>query len=136
MEIGERLSREQLLADLVALHYRRNDAAFQRGAFRVRGDTVELFPAHLDDRAWRFSLFGDEIESITEFDPLTGQKTDELELVKIYSNSHYVTPKPTLQQAIKSIKARAEAAAGGVVREPASCWRRSGWSSAPCSTWR
>ncbi|HUK33171.1 MAG TPA: DEAD/DEAH box helicase family protein, partial [Vicinamibacterales bacterium] len=106
---GERLSREQLIADLVALHYRRNDAAFQRGAFRVRGDTVELFPAHLDDRAWRFSLFGDEMESITEFDPLTGQKTDELALVKIYSNSHYVTPKPTLQQAIKSIKVELKA---------------------------
>ena len=75
-----------------------------RGAFRVRGDTVELFPAHLEDRAWRISLFGDEVESITEFDPLTGAKTDELALVKIYSNSHYVTPKPTLQQAIKSIK--------------------------------
>jgi excinuclease ABC subunit B len=101
---GERLSREQLIADLVALHYRRNDAAFQRGTFRVRGDTIELFPAHLEDRAWRFSLFGDEVEAITEFDPLTGQKTDELALVKIYSNSHYVTPKPTLQQAIKSIK--------------------------------
>ncbi len=104
VQTGEKLSREQLIADLVALHYRRNDAAFQRGAFRVRGDTIELFPAHLEDRAWRFSLFGDEIESITEFDPLTGQKTDELALIKIYSNSHYVTPKPTLQQAIKSIK--------------------------------
>jgi excinuclease ABC subunit B len=102
---GETLSRQQLIADLVALHYRRNDAAFQRGTFRVRGDTVEVFPAHLDDRAWRFSLFGDEIEAITEFDPLTGQKTDELALVKLYANSHYVTPKPTLQQAIKSIKA-------------------------------
>jgi len=104
VKVGERLSRDQLLADLVALHYRRNDAAFQRGSFRVRGDTVELFPAHLEDRAWRFSMFGDEIEAITEFDPLTGQKTDELSLVKIYANSHYVTPKPTLQQAIKSIK--------------------------------
>ncbi len=102
---GEKLSRQQLIADLVALHYRRNDAAFQRGTFRVRGDTVEVFPAHLDDRAWRFSLFGDEIETITEFDPLTGQKTDELALVKLYANSHYVTPKPTLQQAIKLIKA-------------------------------
>ena len=101
---GERLSRDQLLADLVALHYRRNDANFQRGSFRARGDTVEVFPAHLEDRAWRFSLFGDEIESIVEFDPLTGAKTDELALVKIYANSHYVTPKPTLQQAIKSIK--------------------------------
>ncbi len=101
---GERLSRDQLIADLVALHYRRNDIAFVRGNFRVRGDTVEVFPAHLEDRAWRISLFGDEVESIVEFDPLSGAKTDELALVKIYSNSHYVTPKPTLQQAIRSIK--------------------------------
>ncbi|MEZ5818878.1 MAG: excinuclease ABC subunit UvrB [Hyphomicrobiaceae bacterium] len=105
VQVGERISRDQLLADLVALHYRRNDGNFHRGTFRARGDTVELFPAHLEDRAWRFSLFGDEIEAITEFDPLTGQKTDDLKLVKIYANSHYVTPKPTLQQAIKSIKA-------------------------------
>ena len=101
---GEKLSRDQLLSDLVALHYRRNDANFQRGTFRARGDTVEVFPAHMEDRAWRFSLFGDEVETIVEFDPLTGAKTDELALVKIYANSHYVTPKPTLQQAIKSIK--------------------------------
>ena len=106
---GERLSRDQLLADLVALHYRRNDANFIRGAFRARGDTVEVFPAHMEDRAWRFSLFGDEVESIVEFDPLTGAKTDELALVKIYANSHYVTPKPTLQQAIKSIKTELKA---------------------------
>ncbi len=101
---GETLNQRQLLADLVALHYRRNDQAFARGNFRVRGDTVEIFPAHLEDRAWRFSLFGDVVESIVEFDPLTGQKTGELALVKIYANSHYVTPKPTLQQAIQSIK--------------------------------
>ncbi len=106
---GERISRQQLLADFVALHYRRNDIGFQRGNFRVRGDTVELYPAHLDDRAWRFSMFGDEIEAIIEFDPLTGEKTDELALVKIYANSHYVTPKPTLQQAIKSIKSELKA---------------------------
>ncbi len=104
VKTGDRLSQKQFLADLVALQYRRNDMAFVRGNFRVRGDTIELFPAHLEDRAWRFSLFGDEIESITEFDPLTGQKTDELKLVKVYANSHYVTPKPTLQQAMKSIK--------------------------------
>ena len=107
--IGERLSRDQLLADLVALHYRRNDQSFARGTFRARGDTVEVFPAHYEDRAWRISLFGDEVESITEFDPLTGQKTDDLKLVKIYANSHYVTPKPTLQQAIKAIKAELKA---------------------------
>jgi excinuclease ABC subunit B len=105
VKLGERISQRQLLNDLVALHYRRNDGNFHRGTFRVRGDTIELFPAHLEDRAWRFSMFGDEIESITEFDPLTGHKSDELKLVKIYANSHYVTPKPTLQQAIKSIKA-------------------------------
>ena len=96
---GDKIDQRQLIADLVALHYRRNDANFARGTFRVRGDTIELFPAHLEDRAWRISLFGDEVESITEFDPLTGAKTDELSLVKVYANSHYVTPKPTLQQA-------------------------------------
>ena len=104
VKVGDRLSRDQLLADLVALHYRRNEAAFTRGTFRARGDTVEVFPAHYEDRAWRISLFGDEVESIVEFDPLTGNKTDDLSLVKVYSNSHYVTPKPTLQQAIKNIK--------------------------------
>ncbi len=105
VQVGDTLSRDQLLADFVALHYRRNDGNFQRGSFRVRGDTVELYPAHLEDRAWRFSFFGNEIESITEFDPLTGAKADDLKLVKVYANSHYVTPKPTLQQAIKQIKA-------------------------------
>lgn len=105
IEVGERLDQRQLIADLVALQYKRNDAAFQRGTFRVRGDTIELFPAHYEDRAWRISLFGDEIESIVEFDPLTGKKSGELKSVKIYANSHYVTPKPTLNQAVKSIKA-------------------------------
>ncbi|SHM28372.1 excinuclease ABC subunit UvrB [Roseibium suaedae] len=104
IEVGERIDQRQLLADLVALQYKRNDAAFQRGTFRVRGDTIELFPAHYEDRAWRISLFGDEIEAITEFDPLTGKKSGEMKSVKIYANSHYVTPKPTLQQATKSIK--------------------------------
>jgi excinuclease ABC subunit B len=104
LEVGERIDQRQLIADLVALQYKRNDAAFQRGTFRVRGDTIELFPAHYEDRAWRVSLFGDEIESITEFDPLTGRKSGELKQVKVYANSHYVTPKPTLNQAIKSIK--------------------------------
>ena len=102
--VGDRIDQRRLITDLVSLHYKRNDAGFQRGTFRVRGDTVELWPAHLEDRAWRFSLFGDEIDSITEFDPLTGQKSDDLQLVKVYANSHYVTPKPTLQQAIKAIK--------------------------------
>ena len=101
---GDRIDQRQLLADLVALQYRRSDADFIRGTFRVRGDTVEIFPAHLEDRAWRVSLFGDEVEAITEFDPLTGSKTAELKSVKVYANSHYVTPKPTLQQAMKSIR--------------------------------
>ncbi len=101
---GEKLPQRQLITDLVALHYKRNDQNFVRGTFRVRGDTIELFPSHLDDRAWRISLFGDEVEQITEFDPLTGQKNAELESVKVYSNSHYVTPKPTLEQAVRRIK--------------------------------
>ncbi len=104
MQIGDRLDQRQLLADLVAQQYKRQDANFVRGSFRVRGDTIEIFPAHLEDRAWRISLFGDEIETITEFDPLTGNKTGDLKSVKIYANSHYVTPRPTLNQAIKSIK--------------------------------
>ena len=101
---GDRIEQRQLMADLVALQYRRNDVNFVRGSFRVRGDTIELWPAHLEDRAWRISLFGDEIESIVEFDPLTGAKTDEFAIVKIYANSHYVTPKPTLKQAVRGIK--------------------------------
>ncbi|MHC5307850.1 excinuclease ABC subunit UvrB [Bartonella sp. LJL80] len=104
MQVGDRLDQRQLLADLVAQQYRRQDINFVRGSFRVRGDTIEIFPAHLEDRAWRISLFGDEIDSITEFDPLTGKKTGDLKSVKIYANSHYVTPRPTLNQAIKSIK--------------------------------
>jgi excinuclease ABC subunit B len=101
---GERLDQRQLLADLVALQYKRSGGDFFRGSFRVRGDAIEIFPAHYEDRAWRVSLFGDEVESIHEFDPLTGQKTDEFEFVKIYANSHYVTPRPTLLQAIAGIK--------------------------------
>jgi excinuclease ABC subunit B len=104
LSAGERVDRTKLLAKLVELQYKRNDLAFQRGMFRVRGDTIELFPAHYEDRAWRFSLFGDELEAIHEFDPLTGEKTAALEGVKIYPNSHYVTPKPTLNQAIEEIK--------------------------------
>lgn len=101
---GQRLSQRQLLADLVALHYKRNDGNFIRGAFRVRGDTIEVFPSHFEDRAWRMTLFGDEIEGICEFDPLTGQKTAEIEQIKVYANSHYVTPKPTLEQAVRRIR--------------------------------
>jgi excinuclease ABC subunit B len=101
---GERINQRALLADLVALQYKRSGGDFYRGSFRVHGDVIEIFPAHYEDRAWRVSLFGDEVESIHEFDPLTGQKTDELEFVKVYANSHYVTPRPTLLQAISGIK--------------------------------
>ena len=102
---GERIDQRQLIADLVALQYKRTSADFSRGTFRIRGDVIDIFPAHYEDRAWRVNLFGDTVESIEEFDPLTGHKQDELEFVKIYANSHYVTPRPTLIQAIKSIKA-------------------------------
>jgi excinuclease ABC subunit B len=101
----DRINQRQLIADLVATQYKRTAADFSRGTFRVRGDCIDIFPAHYEDRAWRVNLFGDEVESIHEFDPLTGQKTDELEFVKIYANSHYVTPRPTLIQAIQGIKA-------------------------------
>ncbi|WP_337266916.1 excinuclease ABC subunit UvrB [Oryzifoliimicrobium ureilyticus] len=104
MQVGDRLDQRQLLADLVAQQYKRQDINFVRGSFRVRGDTIEIFPAHLEDAAWRISMFGDEIDAITEFDPLTGQKTGDLKSVKIYANSHYVTPRPTLNGAIKAIK--------------------------------
>jgi len=99
------IERGTLLKRLVELQYKRNDAAFFRGAFRVRGDIVEIFPSHLEDRAWRISLFGDEVESILEIDPLTGEKIARLEEITIYPNSHYVTPRPTLLQAIPLIRA-------------------------------
>ncbi len=104
LEVGEAVDERRLMADLVALQYKRNDQSFTRGTFRRRGDVIEVFPAHYDDRAWRLSLFGDEIESITEFDPLTGKKTADLPSVKFYANSHYVTPRPTLKQAIDHIR--------------------------------
>ena len=104
LRAGQTVNRSDLLKALVELHYKRNDTNFHRGTFRVRGDTVEIFPAHYEDRAWRVSLFGDEVEAINEFDPLTGEKTDKLEDIKVYANSHYVTPRPTLQQAVKQIK--------------------------------
>ncbi|MGJ5201001.1 excinuclease ABC subunit UvrB [Bradyrhizobium sp. HKCCYLRH1030] len=101
---GERIDQRQLIADLVALQYKRTQHDFTRGTFRVRGDVIDIFPAHYEDRAWRVNLFGDTVENIEEFDPLTGHKQDELEFIKVYANSHYVTPRPTLVQAMKSIK--------------------------------
>jgi len=104
IKVGQSFDRQVLLRKFVELQYRRNEAAFFRGAFRARGDTVELFPAHQEDRAWRFSFFGDELEAIHEFDPLTGERTGEFQKVRVYPNSHYVTPKPTLDQAVKGIR--------------------------------
>jgi excinuclease ABC subunit B len=104
LEKGGRIDRDTLAKALVELQYRRNDAAFARGTFRLRGDIADVFPSHYEDRAWRVTLFGDEIEAIHEFDPLTGEKTAELPEISIYANSHYVTPRPTLTQAIKDIK--------------------------------
>jgi excinuclease ABC subunit B len=104
LHAGEEYNQRQIMADLIAQAYKRNDAGFQRGTFRVRGDSLEVWPAHLDDRAWKLSFFGEELEAITEFDPLTGEKTDTFEKVRIYANSHYVTPKPTMKQAIVGIK--------------------------------
>ena len=104
LEKGQTLDQRKLLAEFVRLQYKRNDISFHRGTFRVRGDIIEIFPSHYEDRAWRLSLFGDEIEDIFEVDPLTGERISSLSEIKIYPNSHYVTPGPTLQQAMKGIK--------------------------------
>ena len=104
VQVGERINRNRLLSHFVEMQYRRNDTNFVRGTFRVRGDTIEIFPAHYEDRAWRVSLFGDEVEGIHEIDPLTGEKITALQSIKVYANSHYVTPRPTLLQAIEQIK--------------------------------
>ncbi|MBJ7251151.1 MAG: excinuclease ABC subunit UvrB, partial [Acetobacteraceae bacterium] len=104
LEAGGKIDRDVLVKGLVEQQYRRNDNFFARGTFRIRGENVDLWPSHLEDRAWRVSLFGDEIEAIREFDPLTGEITAEMERVSIYANSHYVTPRPTLTQAITRIK--------------------------------
>ena len=104
IHVGKTYDQRGIIADLIAQQYKRNDQAFQRGTFRVRGDSLEIWPAHLDDRAWKLSFFGEELENITEFDPLTGTKTDTFDKVRVYANSHYVTPKPTMNQAIIGIK--------------------------------
>jgi excinuclease ABC subunit B len=104
LEVGGRIDRDALAKALVDLQYRRNDMAFARGSFRLRGEIVDIFPSHYEDRAWRVTLFGDEIEAVQEFDPLTGEKTADLREITVYANSHYVTPRPTLTQAIKDIK--------------------------------
>jgi excinuclease ABC subunit B len=101
-------NREELIKSLVALQYKRNDQNFYRGTFRARGEYLEIFPSHLEDRAWRLSLFGDKLEQIEEFDPLTGDQIRDLSLVKVYANSHYITPKPTIEQAVINIKKELE----------------------------
>ncbi|MCA8867773.1 MAG: excinuclease ABC subunit UvrB [Rhodobacteraceae bacterium] len=108
LEVGQDYDQRSVMQDLVAQQYKRNDNAFARGTFRVRGDSLEIWPAHLDDRGWRLSFFGNELEAITEFDTLTGAKTGQLDKVRVYANSHYVTPKPTLNQAIKEIRKELE----------------------------
>jgi excinuclease ABC subunit B len=104
LEVGGRIDRDTLAKALVEMQYRRNDVAFVRGSFRMRGENVDVFPAQFEDRAWRVVLFGEEIEALEEFDPLTGERTGTLKEVSIYANSHYVTPRPTLNQAIIGIK--------------------------------
>ena len=101
-------NREKIIKSLISLQYKRNDHNFQRGTFRARGEYLEIFPSHLEDRAWRLSLFGDKLEKIEEFDPLTGDQVRELSLIKIYANSHYITPKPTVEQAIINIRKELE----------------------------
>ncbi len=101
-------NREEIIKSLVALQYKRNDQNFYRGTFRARGEYLEIFPSHLEDRAWRLCLFGDKLEQMEEFDPLTGDKVRELSLVKVYANSHYITPKPTIEQAVINIKKELE----------------------------
>ncbi len=101
-------NREQIIKSLVALQYKRNDQNFYRGTFRARGEYLEIFPSHLEDRAWRLSLFGDKLEKIEEFDPLTGDQVRELNLIKVYANSHYITPKPTIEQAVLNIRKELE----------------------------
>ena len=104
IKVGESVDQRELIRKLVALQYKRNDAAFTRGTFRVRGDSLEIFPSHYEDMAWRVGFFGDEIEAVSEFDPLTGTKGAALEKVRVYANSHYVTPGPTMKQAAAAIK--------------------------------
>ena len=108
LKVNNEIGRNEVIQKLIELQYTRNDTDFRRGTFRVRGDSLEIFPSHYEDRAWRISMFGNELESISEFDPLTGKKISELDGIKIYANSHYVTSRPTLQQAMKKIKKELE----------------------------
>jgi len=104
IEEFQKYKQKEIVNRLVELQYKRNDINFKRGTFRIRGDILEIFPSHLEDTAWKISFFGDEVENIKEFDPLTGEKLETLHKIKVFANSHYVTPKPTLRNAIKNIK--------------------------------
>ena len=117
LKTGDSIEITELLKNFVALQYRRNDQSFYRGTFRARGDTIDIFPAHYEDRAWRLSFFGNEIERINEFDPLTGESTGNLDSVTIYANSHYVTPRPTIQQAIQEIKGELKERLGSLEKD-------------------
>jgi excinuclease ABC subunit B len=132
---GESVDQGEIVRKLVALQYKRNDHAFQRGTFRVRGDNLEIFPSHYEDTAWRVTFFGDEIEEIAEFDPLTGKADTRLNQVRVYANSHHVTPGPTLMQAREAIKFELAERLKELQAE-GKLWKRSGWSSAPISTWK
>ena len=100
----QNINRDIIIKKLVELLYKRRDMDFRRGSFRAKGDILEIFPSHYEDRSWKISMFGDEIESITEVDPLTGEKITKMDYVRIFANSHYVTPKPTIKKAITQIK--------------------------------
>jgi excinuclease ABC subunit B len=104
LKVGEEINRQKLLLRLVDLQYERNDITFERCNFRVQGDTIDVFPSHEDERAWRISMFGDEIEEIIEFDPLTGENFAKLDAVALYPSSHYVAPADTVRNAIMQIK--------------------------------
>ena len=104
LEKNQNISRDLIIKKLVELLYKRRDMDFKRGAFRVKGDILEIFPSHFEDRSWKISMFGDDIETITEVDPLTGEKIDSLDQIRIFANSHYVTPKPTIKKALTQIK--------------------------------
>jgi len=130
LEVGGKIDRDTMARALVELQYKRNDTAFVRGSFRLRGENVDVFPAQFEDRAWRVVLFGDEIEALEEFDPLTGERTGTLKEISIYANSHYVTPRPTLNQAIIGIKQELKArlddlVAGGKLLEAERLQQRS-----------
>ena len=136
MKAATRSTAATLIAELVALQYKRNDDNFVRGAFRVRGDTIDIFPAHYEDRAWRIELFGDEVEPSSNSIPLTGKKAAALEAIKVYANSHYVTPRPTLAQAIKGISEEMRQRLDWLPRQRQAAGSAAAGAAHARSTWR